>query len=721
MSGAKTEVIRKNPVIFVIGCTGTGKSDLGVAIAKKYKGEVISADSMQIYKGLDIATNKITEEEADGIPHHLMSFVDAATAKYNIHQFRQQGLEAIEEIRQRGCTPVIVGGTAYYVESLLFEENIIETPESSNNVKELENLESLSNSELHRRLEEIDPQSARLVHPNNRTRVLRAIEVFKLTGKRKSEFLREQKESNGSRDLGGRLRFPESLVLSLDASKEVLIERLNVRVEKMKKLGLRKELEEYYDKNREKLINRDHFGVLQCIGLKEFIPYLELSSEERLSGKGERLFEKGCEDVKLHTRQYARRQRNWVNSRFVRRQEIREVPSLKVLDTSDKNTFIADGMRIVDEWMSGRDFKESNDNEGENSEDANMTRRCEVCGIIVAGTRNWNKHLAGKRHKNAVRALKRHQQMLNGTENVNRESSISDSADESDDSRKNVEVADGNASKRPTSEKDEATLNRELENIPYQKSVNRTIESYIEENVEIIFYDRFYTYEVMAGTYLVKNSDWSRNFLDGWANYEYRLPRSFHGSDNGVLNIYLVEWIAPSRHIELNLCQQIWNNSRNWNGVFTFTACVRDILGDQTNYGKIKILKKGTGWARDSFLTNGRWNPSRDFMLHDMKAKYRRYRKPLSLASPLRTLEMHLWYNPFVGEFDLNLCKPGNSSWNYVSYLIAPVSALEERYRKKYLEVHFEKLRTLGGIREFFGNSEFERTLSEPWNNGVRL
>ncbi|ETN83626.1 hypothetical protein NECAME_17396, partial [Necator americanus] len=83
-----------------------------------------------------------------------MSFVDAATAKYNIHQFRQQGLEAIEEIRQRGCTPVIVGGTAYYVESLLFEENIIETPESSNNVKELENFESLSNSELHRRLEE---------------------------------------------------------------------------------------------------------------------------------------------------------------------------------------------------------------------------------------------------------------------------------------------------------------------------------------------------------------------------------------------------------------------------------------------------------------------------------------------------------------------------------------------------------------------------------------
>ncbi|KIH43502.1 hypothetical protein ANCDUO_26491, partial [Ancylostoma duodenale] len=147
-------------------------------------------------------------------------------------------------------------------------------------------------------------------------------------------------------------------VLSLDASKEVLSERLNLRVEKMKKMGLKKELEEYYDKNREKLINREHFGVLQCIGLKEFIPYLELSVERRLTTEGERLFEKGCEDVKLHTRQYARRQRNWVNSRFVRRQEIREVPSLKKLDASNKNTFIAEGMRIVDEWMAGRDFKE---------------------------------------------------------------------------------------------------------------------------------------------------------------------------------------------------------------------------------------------------------------------------------------------------------------------------------------------------------------------------
>uniref|UniRef100_A0A0N4X400 tRNA dimethylallyltransferase n=1 Tax=Haemonchus placei TaxID=6290 RepID=A0A0N4X400_HAEPC len=247
---------------------------LGVAIAKKYNGEIISADSMQIYKGLDIATNKITKEEAAGIPHHLMSFVDAATARYNIHQFRAEGLKVIEEIKSRGRIPVVVGGTAYYVESLLFEENIIETPGSYKNV--MGNISSL----LH-------------------------------------------------------LQF-------------------TLRVEKMKQMGLRKELEDYYDE----LINRDHFGVLQCIGLKEFIPYLELPKEERSSSKGDMLFEKGCDDVKLHTRQYARRQRNWVNSRFVRRQEAREVPSLKKLDTSNKDTFLASGLNIVEQWMSGCDFKE---------------------------------------------------------------------------------------------------------------------------------------------------------------------------------------------------------------------------------------------------------------------------------------------------------------------------------------------------------------------------
>ncbi|KJH50832.1 hypothetical protein DICVIV_02982 [Dictyocaulus viviparus] len=155
--------------------------------------------------------------------------------------------------------------------------------------------------------------------------------------------------------------------------------------------------------NKENLINREHFGVLQCIGLKEFIPYLELSLSDRSSSIGDKFFEKGCDDVKLHTRQYARRQRNWVKSRLFQRQEIREVPSLKKIDTSDKETFISVGLGVVDQWMNGSDFKEETTGNVENSEDANMIRHCIVCDIIVQGTRNWNKHLIGKRHKKAMR------------------------------------------------------------------------------------------------------------------------------------------------------------------------------------------------------------------------------------------------------------------------------------------------------------------------------
>uniref|UniRef100_A0A7E4UVE0 tRNA dimethylallyltransferase n=1 Tax=Panagrellus redivivus TaxID=6233 RepID=A0A7E4UVE0_PANRE len=119
--------IRMNdkPLIVVGGCTGTGKSDLGIQVAKKFNGEVISADSMQIYKGLDIVTNKVTDEEMDGIPHHLMSFHDPVDSKYNITRFQEAALKVMEDIWARGKLPVIVGGTAYYVEGVIYCDNLV--------------------------------------------------------------------------------------------------------------------------------------------------------------------------------------------------------------------------------------------------------------------------------------------------------------------------------------------------------------------------------------------------------------------------------------------------------------------------------------------------------------------------------------------------------------------------------------------------------------------
>lgn len=230
--------------VVILGCTGTGKSDLGIAIAKHFNGEIISADSMQIYKGLDIATNKVTLDEMDGIPHHMMSFVDPSCSAFNVHKYRELVLPIMESLWKQNKLPVIVGGTTYYIESVLYKDNLVATNTYQN---ESENLEKYSNEELYERLKEIDPISASQVHKNNRYRVIRAIKIFELTGHRKSDIIEAQHENSES-ELGGKLRYPNSLVFYLDAQKDVLIERNNIRVDKMVDKGLRKEIEHFQDK-----------------------------------------------------------------------------------------------------------------------------------------------------------------------------------------------------------------------------------------------------------------------------------------------------------------------------------------------------------------------------------------------------------------------------------------------------------------------------------------
>ncbi|CAI4232120.1 unnamed protein product [Auanema sp. JU1783] len=417
MSDIPQATLRTQPVIFVIGCTGTGKSDLAVAIAKKYGGEVISADSMQIYQGLDIATNKITDDEMQGVPHHLMSFVNPCTSNFNVQQFREMGLQAIKEIQERGNIPVIAGGTTYYVESLLFQDNFIPTQVPPDHNEDLKVLGKLSNTTLYSLLKEvsyrvlplfdelvvqIDPKSAESLHPNNRARVLRAIEIFKLTGKRKSEHLDDQKKAEGVK-----VRYDDTLVISLDAALGVLDERLNKRVEKMKYNGLKQEICLFYENNKKHLDTMD-YGIMQCIGLKEFIPFLKLETRQRNSKVGDSLLEQGCEEVKLHTRQYSRKQRSWVRSRLISRQSNnKESFSFTWLDTSDKDTFIEGGLKHVERWMNGEDFNETNDKETESVDDSNMTIHCAECDILISGKNNWEKHVGGKKHKARLRLIQK--------------------------------------------------------------------------------------------------------------------------------------------------------------------------------------------------------------------------------------------------------------------------------------------------------------------------
>ncbi|VDM56513.1 unnamed protein product [Angiostrongylus costaricensis] len=170
----------------------------------------------------------------------------------------------------------------------------------------------------------------------------------------------------------------------------------------------------------------------------------------------------------------------------------------------------------------------------------------------------------------------------------------------------------------------------------------RRIEEFIDPKMEIIFYDRFFNWEVMAGSYLVRDSKWSQTFLKG----KFFMHRA-----------YLAELIMPANNVELPVCLSIYNNSKGFPDLFLYEACIRNALGSNTTFGKIKILPKGTGWARDNWMTNSKWNKDRDFMIHNWKNEQLRAYSKIPL--PLSSESGSKWYNPTVGPVELSLCTPG--------------------------------------------------------------
>lgn len=405
--------VMEEPLVVILGCTGTGKSDLGVLLAKFFDGEVISADSMQIYKGLDIATNKIPESEMSGIPHHMMSFLDPSTSDFNVHSYQQSVLPLLRRMWAERKLPIMVGGTTYYIESVLFEHSLIHT-----NTPHLrrEDLVSLSNDELYEYLRKIDPPSAEQVHKNNRYRIMRAIQIFESTGRRKSEYLAAQRSAAES-EFERTLRFPNSLVFFLDAENEVLSERLDQRVEKMIERGLRKELEDFFDTYSHCLTA---YGVAQSIAVKEFFPYLRLDKEARKSERGDNLFKECCETLKLHTKQYAKKQRNWVTQRLINKTKYRKVPTLVKLDASQHLLLhvVPRALIALEDFLSTPevDFYPgglTDDTECslilEREKRANQIHHCDICGIDVQGTTCWENHLSGRRHRHAVKVKARNE------------------------------------------------------------------------------------------------------------------------------------------------------------------------------------------------------------------------------------------------------------------------------------------------------------------------
>ena len=276
-----------NNVICIVGPTASGKTSLSIELAKIVDGEIISADSMQIYKDLDIGTAKVTKEEMQGITHHMIDIISPNT-DFSVAIFKKMCYEKIDDIIKRNKVPIIVGGTGLYVSSVILDMNFEEEEIDQEYRDSLYKLaDNFSNEYVHDILRKVDEKSANAIHPNNLKRVIRALEMYKLN-KTKSEHMKN--ETTRINNIQTKYNF-KLFCIKLD--KELLNERINKRVDYMLQEGLENEAKIVYELPK--------CTAKQAVGYKEFFDYFE----NRIS------LNDVIESIKLKTRQYAKRQMTW--------------------------------------------------------------------------------------------------------------------------------------------------------------------------------------------------------------------------------------------------------------------------------------------------------------------------------------------------------------------------------------------------------------------------
>ena len=280
--------MKKQKIICVVGPTASGKTGLGIELAKYFDGEVISADSMQIYCDMHIASAAPDDSETEGIPHHLVEFLPYGSS-YTVADYVKAARQKIGEIASRGKTPIIVGGTGLYINSLVNNVEFIES-ETDYELREriTKEYDLVGGAEMLSRLCEIDPDAASKLHPNDKKRIIRAFEIYESTGNTKS-FNDEQSIKNES-------PYDACMIGITYRDREKLYERINLRVDLMLQNGLLDEAKSAYLKNL-------GGGAVQAIGHKEFFEYFK----EQIS------LEEAIENLKRSTRRYAKRQLTWFN------------------------------------------------------------------------------------------------------------------------------------------------------------------------------------------------------------------------------------------------------------------------------------------------------------------------------------------------------------------------------------------------------------------------
>ena len=281
----------KRPLILIAGPTASGKTKTSVLLAKAIGGEIVSADSMQIYKGMDIGTAKVKPEEMEGVPHYM---IDEWEADFpcNVATFKAQVEKHLETIYAKGKIPILVGGTGFYINAILFNTQFDETQSDTTYRLELEKIAKEEGAPmLHHKLEQVDPKGAAAIHPNNVKRVIRALEYYKETGKPISDHNEKERLKRHSNTSPYDYTF-----FALTMDRALLYSRINKRIDQMLEEGLVEEVKRFYDAGLS-----EELPSMKAIGYKDFFPYF----------KGELSLEVCIDKLKQNTRNYAKRQLTW--------------------------------------------------------------------------------------------------------------------------------------------------------------------------------------------------------------------------------------------------------------------------------------------------------------------------------------------------------------------------------------------------------------------------
>ena len=277
----------KQPLIILTGPTASGKTALSVELAKRIGGEIISADSMQVYRYMDVGSAKVTVEEMDGVPHHLIDVLDPQDS-FNVVTFQELAKEAMKKIYANGHIPIVAGGTGFYIQALLYDIDFTDNDGDMEYRHQLEELAKEQGAEvLHSMLKEVDPPSAEAIHANNVKRVIRALEFYKKTGQRISDHNEEERQKESPYNFA-------YYVLNMDRA--TLYDRIDLRVDKMIEAGLEEEIKQLKDMG----CTRDMVSM-QGLGYKEILDYLN----------GELSLEEAVYILKRDTRHFAKRQLTW--------------------------------------------------------------------------------------------------------------------------------------------------------------------------------------------------------------------------------------------------------------------------------------------------------------------------------------------------------------------------------------------------------------------------